>query len=247
MELNLLVEFAKPTTRPDVVTMPVEDLVDGLNVYVEGYEMVVTNFHEAGKKKDTGEAIYRFNGVCTTSDRNNNIRNTSFNGGVYGAKLGVIYSVLADSLSAIDSLAPWYAESPSKTRIRESETHCYICDASTVEAAARIIAAHNANVVVESVPEFTSADVAEVKPVAGPVPNTIALPNRIVKATGTGICPACRKTDLLYPTTVGNFRLVCRDCFGVEAPEESEHRTSFDRERDIDTERDAAIEREEEN
>lgn len=61
--------------------MDKQKLNEGAIVYVQGFEMTVTNLRVI-YHGDT--PVARFNGVCTDSDRNKSIKGTAYDGGTYG-------------------------------------------------------------------------------------------------------------------------------------------------------------------
>lgn len=54
---------------------------EGLIVYIQGYEFLVSNVREVIKQ---GEKCVEFTATCTENERNDSIRNTGYNGGTYG-------------------------------------------------------------------------------------------------------------------------------------------------------------------
>ena len=54
---------------------------NGRLVYIQGYEFIVSNcrVHQV-----EGKPVLRFTGTCTPDKRNDDIRNTGYNGGTYG-------------------------------------------------------------------------------------------------------------------------------------------------------------------
>ncbi len=57
-------------------------LVEGGLVYISGYEFRVQNLRI--ETFPGGELVSRFEGVCTADKRNDSIRRTGYDGGVYG-------------------------------------------------------------------------------------------------------------------------------------------------------------------
>lgn len=65
----------------------IQHLEEGKTVMVEGYEMIVTNLRiveDVYSPQLPGKPIARFQGVFTDRPSNDELRNTSFNGGTYG-------------------------------------------------------------------------------------------------------------------------------------------------------------------
>lgn len=68
------------------------ELKEGDRIWLQGHEFKVTDLT---KTEEDGKTSIRFKGVCTSHASNDNIRNTMYNGGSYGAWSGITCAVTA--------------------------------------------------------------------------------------------------------------------------------------------------------
>jgi hypothetical protein len=62
--------------------MTKQHLTEGGTVYVQGHQFTIRNLRTY--TDSDGEEVARFEGECTSDDRNNDIRGTCYNRGTYG-------------------------------------------------------------------------------------------------------------------------------------------------------------------
>ena len=68
--------------------MAKQTIQNGGSVMIQGYEMLVSEISEVTKG---GVACVQFKGTCTSSPRNEAIRGTGYDGGIYGGS-NLVYS-----------------------------------------------------------------------------------------------------------------------------------------------------------
>jgi len=61
------------------------ELKNGDKIFLQGYLFEVTNIRLADTYNIDNPKVVRFEGRCTSDERNDSIRNTGYNGGTYGA------------------------------------------------------------------------------------------------------------------------------------------------------------------
>lgn len=71
--------------------MKIQNVAVNAVVWVQGYQFIIERFWLIDIPK-VGQVV-RFIGRCTDHENNDSIRNTSYNGGTYGGKVGTCYSV----------------------------------------------------------------------------------------------------------------------------------------------------------